>query len=72
MTSGDVLCFAIRPFQFHRANDHFIFGRVRSRLGRKSWETAARVACAEAQCLGSKFMHLSFTNIKQSKLHFRI
>ena len=57
MTSGDVPCFAIRAVQFRRANDHFsfgrvrsrlhfIFGRVRSRLGRKSWETAARVACA--------------------------
>ena len=72
MTSGDVLCFTIRAVQFRRANDHIIVGRVRSRLGRKSWETAARVACAEANCLGSKFMHLSFTNVKQSKLNFCI
>ena len=54
MTSGDVPCFAIRAVQFRQANDHFIFCRVRSRFGRKSWETAARVACAEAHCLGSK------------------
>ena len=45
MTSGDVPCFAIRAIQFRRANDHFIFGMVRSRFGRKNWETAARVAC---------------------------
>ena len=55
MTSGDVPCFAIRAVQFRRANDYFKFGRVRSRLGRKSWETVTRVACAEAHCLGSKF-----------------
>ena len=55
MTSGDVPCFAIRAVQFRQANDHFIFGSVRSRLGRKSWETAARMACAEAHCLGSTF-----------------
>ena len=54
MTSGDVPSFAIRAVQFRRANDHVIFGRVRSRLGRKSWVAAARVACAEAHCLGSK------------------
>ena len=53
MTLGDVLCFAIRAVQCRRANDHFIFGRVRSRLGKKSWETVAKVACAEAHCLGS-------------------
>ena len=34
--------------RFRQANDHFSFGRVRSRLGRKSWVSAARVACAEA------------------------
>ena len=73
MTPSDVPCFAIRAVQFRRANDHFIFGKVRSRLGRKSWETAARLACAEAHCLGSKFcMHLIFTKVKQSKLNFRI
>ena len=55
MTSGDVPCFAIRAVQFSRANDHLIFGRVRSRLGRKSWVAAAKVTCAEAHCLGSKF-----------------
>ena len=48
MTSGDVLCFAIRAVRFRRANDHFSFGGVRRRLGRKSWVAAARVACAEA------------------------
>ena len=46
--SGNVLCFAIRAVRFRRANDHFSFGRVRSRLGRKSWVAATRVACAEA------------------------
>ena len=55
MTSDDVLCFLIRAVQFRRANDHFIFDRVRSRLGRKSWVGAARVVCAEVHCLGSKF-----------------
>ena len=65
--SGDVRCFAIRAVQFRRVKDHSMFGRVGSRLGRKSWETAARVACAETHCLGSNFMHLSFTNVKQSK-----
>ena len=54
MTSDDVPCFAIRVVQFRRANDHFILGRVRSRLRRKL-ETAARVTCAEAHCLSSKF-----------------
>ena len=55
MTSGDVPCFAIRAVQFRRANDHFIFCRVRSRLRMKSCKTAARMACTEAHCLGSKF-----------------
>ena len=55
MTSGDVLCFAIRAVQFRRANDHFIIGSVKSRLERKSWVAAAIVACAEPHCLGSKF-----------------
>ena len=55
MTSGDVPCFAIRAVQFRRANDHFILGRVTNQLGRKSWETAARMACAEAHSLGFKF-----------------
>ena len=55
MTSGIVACFAIRAVQFRWANDHFIFGRDGSRLGMESWETAARMACAEAHCLGSKF-----------------
>ena len=55
MTSDDILCFAIRAVQFRRANDHFIFGRVRSRLGRKNWVVAVRVSCAEAHCLNSKF-----------------
>ena len=55
MTSGDVPCFIIRAVQFRRANDHFIFGRVRSRLGKKSGETAARMVCTESHCLGSKF-----------------
>ena len=54
ITSGDGCpLFAIRAVQFRRANDHFIFGRVRSRLGRKSLVAAARVACAEVHCLGS-------------------
>ena len=55
MTSRDVLCFAIRAVQFVERTITSFFGRVRSRLGRKSWVAAARVACAEAQCLGCKF-----------------
>ena len=54
MTSGDVPSFTIRAVQFRRANDNFIFDSVRSRLERKSWVAATRVAGAEAHCLGSK------------------
>ena len=70
MISGDVLCFAIRAVQFCRANDHFIFDRVRSQLRRKSWVAAARVAGVEAHCLGSKFYasKLYQRKAKQSKL----
>ena len=72
ITPGDVPCFAIRAAQFRRANDHFIFGRVRSRLGRKSWETAARIACAEEHCLGSKFYASKLYQREAKKLNFRI
>ena len=60
MTSDDVLYFLIQVFQFRRAKDHFIFGRVRSRLRRKSWVAAARVACAKVHCLGSKLYPSKF------------
>ena len=64
MTSDDVICFAIRAVQFRRANDHFIFGRVRIRLERKL-VAAARVACAEVHCLGSTILSF-FSNVKQT------
>ena len=70
MTSRDVLCFAIRAVSFRRANDHFIFGRVRSRLGRKSWMAAARVACAEAHCFGSTFYASKLYQRKAKKQKF--
>ena len=71
MTSGNVLCFAIRANQFRRANDHFTFGRVRIRLGRKiGWQLQEWLALKQFGILN--FVHLCFTNVKQSKLNFRI
>ena len=69
MRSGDVLCSQFRAVRFCKANDHFTFDRVRSQLGRKSWAAAARVACAEAHCLDSKFYA---SKLYQRKANFRI
>ena len=52
LISAHALPWFIQAVQFRQSNDHFISGRVRSWLGRKSWETAARMVCAEAPCLG--------------------
>ena len=55
ITSGNILCSQSERFNSVERTITSFFGRVRSRLGGKSWVAAARVACAEAHCLGSKF-----------------
>ena len=61
--------FASRAVRFRSANDYFSFGRVRSRLGRKSLVAAARVACAEVHGLDSK---LYASKLYQRKTNFLV
>ena len=57
ITSGDVVCSQSRQFNsVERTITSFLVGlELRSRLGRKSWVAATRVACAKAHYVVSKF-----------------
>ena len=73
MTSDDVLCFAIRAVNSveRTITSFFLVGLEVDWVGRVGWQQLEWLALKYTVWV-LNFMHLSFTNVKQSKANFRI